>query len=98
MRMNCLIERQMYRDINDFVEQVSYFAARDIKESTKNDGYITFDDDMLDLIETFCNCHHVHNGILNEIREETERELWEIQCYCRPIKVVTGKIFFEKNS
>lgn len=94
--MKELVERVMYSDINDFVEQISYFAARDIKESTNNDGCITFDGDMLDLIETFCNCKHVHSDILNEIREETERELWEIQCYCKPIKVVTGKIFFEK--
>lgn len=95
--MNCLIERQMYRDINDFVEQVSYFAARDIKESTKNDGYITFDDDMLDLIETFCNCHHVHNGILNEIREETEHELFRLGWFGKPIKVYNGKIYYESN-
>lgn len=98
MRMNCLLERQMYSGINDFVEQISYFAARDIKESTKNDGCITFDGDILDLIETFCNCKHVHQDILKEIETETERELWEIQCYCKPIKVVTGKIFFEKIS
>ena len=94
--MKELVERVIYSDINDFVEQISYFAARDIKESTKNDGCITFDDDMLDLIETFCNCKHVHQDILKEIETETERELLEIQCYCKPIKVVTGKIFFEK--
>lgn len=95
--MKELIERVMYKDINDFIEQISYFAAKDIAETTKNEGYIAFDDDILDLIETFCNCHHVHNDILNEIKEETERELWKIQCYCKPIKVVTGKIFFEKT-
>lgn len=94
--MKELIERVMYKDINDFIEQISYFAAKDIAESDNKEGNIEFDVDMLDLIEDFCNCHHVHNDILNEIREETERELFRLGWFGKPIKIKGNIIIFKK--
>lgn len=96
MRMNCLIERQMYRDINDFIEQISWFAARDIINHSDSAGSVEFDNEILELIECFCNCRHVHDGILNEIKEDIERELFSLHSLCYQIKVTSGKIFFTK--
>ena len=95
--MKELIERVMYKDINDFIEQISYFAAKDIAENNNKEGDIEFDVDMLDLIETFCNCKHVHQEILKEIETETERELFRLGWFGKPIKVYNGKIHYEKE-
>lgn len=92
------IERQLHGDINDFIEQVSYFAADEIAKADiagETEHTVEFDVEMLQLIEDFTNTRHAHKDLLRELLEETERGIWDRRCFGRPLKIDDGHIYFK---
>lgn len=94
-----LFEKYMYADINDFISQNSYFLARDIVEEIHNsisENNIEFDGDCLELIETLCNCCHVHEDILADLLEEVQHEVWNLG-EAVSLNICGNKIFWKNN-
>lgn len=91
-----IIERQLHSDLNNFIEQISYFAAKDIAESNLTSGVVVFDNETLNLIETFCNCLHVHSAILEELRFEIQKKLFFNGWY-GDISISDGNILFNNK-
>lgn len=92
------IERQIHRDINDFIEQVSWFAGDEIAKASiagETEHTVEFDVEMLQLIEDWTNTRHAHKDLLRELLEETERRIWDLRCYGRPLRIDDGHIYFK---
>jgi hypothetical protein len=75
-----LYERYMFNDLEDYINQVAYFSSKEIVEKINLDesnGYIEPPQDALELIESFCNCSHMHGKIMEEIANDIQREVWD---------------------
>lgn len=94
--MKEIIELQLFPEIRTWIEEVSYFFAKEIEDSNADYYNYYYYDDCLLLMEDIYNCTHVHSDIMQALKEACEKELFNRGIYGKPIKIQKNLIIFEK--
>lgn len=94
--MKEIIELQLYPEIKTWIEETSYFFGKEVEDSNANYYNFYYYDDCLLLMEDMYNVGHVHNDIMEALKEECERELFNRGIFAKPVKIQKNLIIFEK--
>lgn len=95
-RMYKTIEIEMYKDLRDWVEEISYFFGKEVEDSNSDYYEYHFLDDCLLLMEDIYNVGHIHNDLIEALRMACEREIWDRCIYGKPVKIKGTTIIFQK--
>ena len=79
--MKELVELQLYPELREWIEEISYFFGNEVEESNADYYNYEYLDDCLLLMEEWYNCKHVHNYIIEALQEACERELFNRGIY-----------------
>ena len=94
--MKEIIELQLYPEIKTWIEEVAYFFGKEIEDNNPNYYNFYYYDDCLLLMEDMYNVEHAHNDIMEALKEECERELFNRGIFAKPVKIQKNLIIFEK--